>query len=361
VQQLEASGVVDHFWMWDIVAGWFPPAIWNKEFTPLAEFGDFDSMYDAFVTLGIAASATEKLGMLLGGTNSLRHGPEHLMQIAMTLADATEGGAICCVGAGEAYNTIPFGYNRKLSVSRLEDHLRIYRKLWECEGPIDYDGRVIKYDQAYIGTVRGRRPEFWAMGAGPRLQRIAGQYADGWMSVVPNGINSPEEYAKCVEEMKRLVEQSGRDPEAFRFGLTPPVLLHDDPEVIDRVIDNNLVKFFSSIFGRVNQADWAKEGIESPFPHEFNYSLHFLPMKYSQSDVMATLDRTPREAVAKTWTSGSVKEVALKLQEYIDAGADLIAPYDLLPAGLSDLTQMASSFDRQIELCRLLKVNNATS
>jgi phthiodiolone/phenolphthiodiolone dimycocerosates ketoreductase len=198
-----------------------------------------------------------------------------------------------------------------------------------------------------------------AMGAGPRLQRIAGQHADGWMSVAPNGITSPEEYAVCVKNIKDLVEQEGRDPDEFRFGLTPCCLLNDDPEVIDRVIDNPVVKFFASIFGRTNQADWAKEGIESPFPHDFNYSLHFLPMKFSKSDVMATLDRTSREAVAKTWHSGSVKEVAAKIQPYIDAGCNLIAPYDLLPAGLNDLEQMAASFDRQIELCRLLKNNNA--
>ena len=246
-------------------------------------------------------------------------------------------------------------------MARLEDHLAIYRKLWETDGPIDHDGRVIKYKQAYIGTVRGRRPSFWAMGAGPRLQRIAGQHADGWMSVVPNGITTPDAYAQAVKNVKELVEKEGRDPDAFRFGLCPPVLLHEDPDVLDSVFDNNVIKFFCSIFGRVNQSDWAELGIESPFPAGWNYSLSFLPMEFPKDELMAVLDRTSRAAVEHCWTSGSPKEVAAKLQEYVDAGADLIAPYDLLPAGLSDLTEMGASLERQIELCRLLKEANPGS
>jgi phthiodiolone/phenolphthiodiolone dimycocerosates ketoreductase len=360
VQQIEASGVVDHFWMWDVVAGWFPPPVWTTDFTPLAALGDFDSVYDAFVTLGLAAASTDKLGMLLGGTNSLRHGPAELMQMSMTLADATEGGMICCIGAGEAYNTTPFGYSRKLSVSRLEDELRILRLLWECEGPIDYDGRVIKFDQAYIGTVRGRRPEFWGMGTGPRLQRITAQYGDGWMTNSTNAWTTPELFAEKVKETRTIVEQNGRDPDAFRFGLTPVLLLHEDPDVIDRVHDNPVIRYFSALFGRLDNADWAKEGIESPFPPDYKYSLEYLPMKWTKSDVMKILDRTPRVVSEKSWLSGSPKEVAAKLQEYVEAGADLICPYDFLPAGLSDLSEAPASFERQLELCRLLKSYNAS-
>jgi phthiodiolone/phenolphthiodiolone dimycocerosates ketoreductase len=358
VQMIEMSGVVDHFWMWDVVAGWFPPDLWTEEFTPLAAFGDFDSVYDGFITAGLAASATDKLGILIGGTNALRHGPAEHMQRAMTLADSTAGGCILCVGAGEAYNTIPFGYDRKLSVARMEDMFQIFRKLWETDGPIDFDGRVIKFDQAYIGNVRGRRPSFWAMGAGPRLIKLAGSYADGWMSVAPNGITSPEAYAQRVKEIKQYVEQQGRDPEQFRFGLTPTLLIHEDPDIVDRVFDNNVIKFFASIFGRLNQGDWAELGIESPFPADWNYSLKFLPMKMTKKEMLATLDRTSRAAVEKCWTAGSPKEVAAKLQDYIDAGCDLIAPYDLLPAGLGSLDEMASSFQNQVELCRILKQNN---
>lgn len=358
VQTIEASGVVDHFWMWDVVAGWFPPDVWTEEFTPLASFGDFDSVYDAWVTLGLAASATDKLGMLLGGTNALRHGPAELMQRAMTLADCTPGGHITCIGAGEAYNTIPFGYNRKQSIARMEDMFQIFRKLWETDGPIDFDGRVIKFDQAYIGNVRGRRPSFWAMGAGPRLIEIAGKYADGWMSVAPNGVTSPEAYAEKVKKCRELAEQAGRDPDKFRFGLTPTLLIHEDPDIVDRVIDNNVIKFFASIFGRVDQSNWAELGIKSPFPPDYNYSLKFLPMKTSKAELMDILDRTPREAVQHCWTSGSPKEVAAQLQAYIDAGCDLIAPYDFLPAALSDLGEIAASFQNQLELCRILKENN---
>jgi phthiodiolone/phenolphthiodiolone dimycocerosates ketoreductase len=353
-RQFEESGAIDYLWCIDAIAGWFPQSLWTPEYTPLAHMGDFDSVYDAFSVVSMAAATSEKLGTLVS-TNALRHGPAELLQVAMTLADATENGTIFTLGAGEAYNTVPFGYNRKLALSRMEDHFRIYRLLWECDGPVDYEGRVINLDQAFMGKTRGRRPEFWAMGAGPRLRRIAGQYADGWMTSVPGGIPNVEQYAKHVQEIKVEVEKAGRDPEAFHFGLMPCILLHDDPDVIDVALDNPVLKFFCSLFGRTNQAEWADEGIEAPFPHDWNYSLHYFPAKMTKSDVDAILARTPKEAVQKGWYTGSPKEMARILGDYIDAGCNFVAPYDFLPAGLSDLNEMASSFDRQVELNRLLK------
>jgi len=114
------------------------------------------------------------------------------------------------------------------------------------------------------------------MGAGPRLIKLAGQYADGWMSVAPNGVTSPEAYAERV----RRSSSSWSRPGGTRSSSASS---HADaahprgPDIVDRVFDNNVIKFFASIFGRVNQADWAELGVESPFPPDYNYSLKFLP------------------------------------------------------------------------------------
>ena len=50
--------------------------------------------------------------------------------------------------------------------------------------------------------------------------------------------------------------------------------------------------------------------------------------------------------------------MAAKLQAYFDRGCDLICPYDLLPAGLSSLEQMATPFRNQLGLRRIQKENN---
>lgn len=362
-KDIEASGVVDRFWCIDVLSSWFPRHIWNESITPLAAVGDFDSIYDAYGACCMAAAATETLGTMLS-TNALRYGPAEMMHRAITLADASERGTLFCVGTGEAYNTVPWGYKRSLGLARLEDHLRLYPLLWECDGPIDFEGRTVKFDQAYLGTVRGRRPEFMALGAGPKFLKLAGKYADGVMTAPINcpGAVTPERYEVMVKEVKQDVEKNGRDPDAYRLGLTPAILCHDDPEVIDRVLRSPIIKLFSCVFGRTEQADWAAEGVKSPWPDNWNYSLHYLPTKWSKDELDAALARTPEAAVPKGWVVGSPKEVAATLQGFIDAGCDCVGIYDFLLAGISDPDELAEdmpkSFERQLEISRLIKEAN---
>ncbi len=210
-QAVEASGVVDYFWVWDQLTSWWPHVLWTEENTEFAALSaDCDSFHDAFITAGVAAFATDDLGVQIGGTDAIRNGPAELMQTMLTLAAMTKGKAQCALAGGELKQIKPFGYRRVEGLPRMEDILRIARLLWECEGPFDFDGNIWKFKNAYIGTERLYRPEFWCLGGGPQLIELATRYADGFISALPqsspNPSNSPRKWPRSgIASSKKAV------------------------------------------------------------------------------------------------------------------------------------------------------------
>lgn len=355
-QMLEQTGVVDYLWQWDVIAGWVPPFMWTPEQIPAAAtLPDCYSWYDMRIQMGMAAAASDRLG-LLGVMPTLRHGPAELMQSMMTLADISEGKAIFALGVGEAYNSVAFGYRRSEGLARFEDHLRLYQLMWELDEPFDFDGNVIKWKAASIGCVKGHKPKVWALGAGPKLLDIAARYADGWMTAVPFGFAHPELFAEKVSEIRRLVERYGRDPDQFEIAIQAFPFLQEDPERRRMIYDNDAMRLFVATIGRFEQSHWALEGHEAPYPTKWNYSIHWVPTHVNERDLKAVLANVTPEMIEDCWTlAGSPKEVALHLEGFIDAGATTVASFDYVSPFLLGVEEGMASIGRTIELCELLR------
>jgi phthiodiolone/phenolphthiodiolone dimycocerosates ketoreductase len=350
----EASGVVDYYQGWDQLVAWWPNALWQPDVTPLAQvMKNCDSLADSFTLTTIAAAATQNLGVATS-CDSIRRGPAELMQAMMTLAHTTEGKAIFQIGAGELKQTRPFGWKRSEGLGRLEDMLKIFKLLWEAEAPFDFEGNFWNYKKAWLGTTRPYKPQVWAMGGGPKLYDLALRYADGIQTIAPFVFPTPEGWAKQVQWMKQELERHGRDPEEFSFGMWFMVMAHEDRELIERAIDNPLNKWMSAVFGRLNQRDWAVEGIESVFPPEWHYSLKLLPHDWSRSEVEGVVNKVPREMVEKSFLIGTPEEVAAQVRAYVDAGATHVMMLDWVGTTLPP-EQAQSVLPRTIDMCRLVK------
>jgi phthiodiolone/phenolphthiodiolone dimycocerosates ketoreductase len=352
---LEQSGVVDYFWTYDQLTSWFPKVLWRPENTPLAETAaDCDSFYDGFLLGAIAGAATSKLGVQMGGTDSVRNGPAELCQKMYTLAALTEGRAWVGLGAGEVKQHRPFGYKRSEALGRMEDILRIARLFWECDGPIDFDGNYWKLRNAYLGGIRSYRPEFWCMGGGPKLIDLSARYADGMVGMVPGVWPSPDQFAKHVAAVREQVERAGRDPDEFGFGIMAGMLLHEDGDVLERAFENPLVKWQAAIWGRHNPADWAAEGLEPVFPPGVSYPLHVCPAEITDGEVQAILAKVSRTMVEKSFLCGTPADAAKALQPYVEAGATHVGVCDLLPLS-TGLEEAMASIGRLLDICEALK------
>jgi phthiodiolone/phenolphthiodiolone dimycocerosates ketoreductase len=353
-KELEASGVVDDVVIWDQMSSWWPKSLWNEENSPLARMlPDYDSFPDAYALSGYVAAGAPGLGLTVT-IDSLRQGPGELLRAMLTLANITEGRTTFTIGAGEIKQCKPFGWKRSQGLSRMEDHFRIYREFLSQDGPISFEGNHWKLDRAWLGNSRQNLPKFWGMGGGPKLIDYSTSYADGLSTALPCVWSTPERTRAGIEEMKRQLADKGRDPDDFAFGGYTMMLIHEDRDVIDRALENPLIKWAAAIWGRLNMADWHEEGMEPPFPEGWHYAMKLLPTHMGQAEVDEALSKVTRKMAEKSFVIGSPQEVAEQMQAHVDEGLTCVIPLDILQTVLHpDDAELAPG--RGIELAGYLK------
>lgn len=351
---LEGSGVVDYFQTYDQLTNLLPRALWRPDVTALAEATpDCDSFANGFLLGAFAMAKTSTLGLSMT-TDAIRMGPAELAQIALTLANSSGGDTLLMLGAGELKQCKPYGYKRSEGLDRLEDHLKLFRLLTEADDLIDFQGKVWNYQGAWIGGVHPKVPKLWAMGGGPRLLDLATRYADGLATAVPCAFPNPEAFGAQVTKVKQQLEQQGRDPEAFGFGIWVPTFIHDDPAEIERAYENALVRWWAAAFGRFHHGDWAKEGVPLVLPENFHYALKAIPAQMTREELEAIIDPVSRAMLEKSLYVGSSKDVADAIGDYIDAGATQVSLWDFGPMTCTP-DQVPEAIGRAVEVCGHLK------
>jgi phthiodiolone/phenolphthiodiolone dimycocerosates ketoreductase len=348
------SGVIDELLVWDQMTNFWPRQLWNVENSPMAALmPDLDSYCDAFAMSAYMAGAAPGLGMTVS-TDAIRRGPAETMQTMMTLSALTGGRATVMIGAGEAKQVRPYGWKRSEGLARLEDQLCSFRALWQAEGPIDLGGNHWNFKQAWMGSARGVRPSVWALGGGPKLFDLATTYADGIATIVPCVAPDPEAWAGTVSRLRDDLERKGRDPEEFQFGIWFMALVHEDEAVLDRALDNALMRYLAGVFGRLDPAAWEPEGLVPPMPPGWHYSTKLLPLEWSDEETYSLLDRVTREHAEKSFVYGTPAAVAEEVQTYVDAGATWVSVCDMTPLIL-DPADAQNAMARNIDVCARLK------
>jgi phthiodiolone/phenolphthiodiolone dimycocerosates ketoreductase len=355
VRALEASGCVDHVQMADQLSNFLPPSLWTKENTPLAEMlRDADSMPDAFAMGSYAMAVASSLKLTIS-TDSIRRLPAELIQTMLTLQTIAKGNAMFHIGSGEAKQTKPFGHKRSQGLGRLEDIFRLARLFYESDGPVDFEGNHSKMSQAYLGCAKPEvRPKIWGLGGGPKLIDLSTSYGDGLTAVTPCVWARPEDAENQILAVKEQLEKKGRDPQAFGFGMWVLVLLHEDQEYLSRTLDNPLVRWMAATYGRISPQDWRREGLEPAVPDGWAYYSHLVPQSTSAEFADEVVAKTSREMAEKSFLYGTAEEVSESLRPYIDAGVSWICPVDYVGL-LGTVEESAQTFQRDLELCRLLK------
>jgi phthiodiolone/phenolphthiodiolone dimycocerosates ketoreductase len=354
VQAVRDSGKVDYFQVWDQLTSWYPQGLWKPENTDLATvMADCDSFPDMFQMAGYGSALAPELGIVLS-TDVVRRGPADLTQSMLTLGDLTGGRTIIQLGAGEIKQCKPFGYKRSHGIKRMEDLFRIYELLLENDGPVSFEGNHTTLQDAWIGTARANRPQLWGLGGGPQLIDLCTSYADGFCTMCPFVWYSPERFAEQRDEMREQLEQKGRDPDAFRYGVWATTLMHEDPELVERGLDNKLNRWLTAIAGRVNMNDWDAEGIEPPMPRDWHYAMKMLPLSMSDAEVDEWASRATREMAERSFFCGTPAEVADQLRPFIEAGVDFVCITDMLPFVLP-VEEAQAALGRAIELSAQIK------
>jgi phthiodiolone/phenolphthiodiolone dimycocerosates ketoreductase len=291
---------------------------------PAAAFVDSDTWMDPFIAMANQGGITPRIKVGLTAVESLRRHPSVLAQSILSVDHMVGGGTFVAIAAGENKQLKPYGVARERIFDHMEDAVQMIKLLIESDGPVSFQGKVWNMNDAIVALrpVNGKPPEIWTAGANPRAKRIAGQYADGWVTFAP-GPCSAEQFAQDREDVRRHAIEAGRDPDSLRYACVFMCNITDDADELD-ALENHPVKRWDAMVLVPTGKKWREWGLEHPLGDDWSYPRDLIPMEVTREQALDLVSRVPREAVQRTHISGTVEEATKQIDAYIDAGCDFV-------------------------------------
>ncbi len=110
--------------------------------------------------------------------------PAYLAKLAATLQVLSGGRFILGIGAGwkeDEYLAYDYAFpSAKIRLEQLEDTLQIIRLMWESTGPVSYEGKHYRIQNAYCEPRPDPAPPIMVGGGGNTTMLHAARYADWW-------------------------------------------------------------------------------------------------------------------------------------------------------------------------------------
>ena len=310
------SGRYHSVWLPDHMVSFWPDSIWTPEFTDLAEASPSPHRHlDAMAVASAAAVMTDNVTLATSVVDTVRRHPAMLAQSALTIDHLAKGRFVLGLGSGETENTVPYGFDFEKPVGRFEEALQVIRKLWESEGPVDFQGKYYQLQHARLDTepFEGKHPPIWIGAGGPRMLKITGRYADGWW---PAGAWSPEDYAAKLGAVRQAADEAGRDPMAIVPAFIMTCLIGDD-KALAEILSAPLVKAWVL---QVSAATLKEYGFKHPMGEQWRGYQDIDPGTLTRERILAMLDKVDPESILAIIPHGTPKQVAAKIKEFVDAG-----------------------------------------
>jgi phthiodiolone/phenolphthiodiolone dimycocerosates ketoreductase len=346
-QRAEADGF-DAIWWPCHLMGWIPDSVWTEDMTELSRYQDNPHVhFDPLMMMGAAGAATSTIKVGVCVTDTIRRHPAMLAQAALTADHLSQGRAILGLGSGERMNVTPYGMNFDKPVGKLEEAIEVMRLLWSTNKPVDYHGKFHRLENAVLGLepYEGRAPQVWLAAHGPRMLRITGRLADGWL---PTNIK-PDAYAEKLAAIRESAEAAGRDPDAITPSMLAYVITAPDEESIDRLCASPMARM---LFAAVDlpPETYARHGSTSPF--EGGTGFHsFMPTTVTREEADRIVSHIPGGIVREHTLCGTPQMIADQIRTYQQAGLRDVVLWNITPfadAGLSAYSFRAMREVRQL-------------
>ena len=190
--------------------------------------------FDTWTLLSYVAARTERIRLVTDVANLPLRPPKMLAKAAASL-DVLSGGRVeLGVGAGAFWDGVErMGGPRRLpkeSVDALEEAIPALRRFWDEEGP---------KPTHRIGV--------WTGAYGPRMLRITGRLADGWLPSLGGRYMSVEDAPRMQAAVDEAARGAGRDPSEIERAVNA-MALEGDPsgwaEQLARVAELGFTSLF---------------------------------------------------------------------------------------------------------------------
>lgn len=180
------------------------------------------SFHDTSTLLAYAAARTERVRLSANVTNLPLRPPAMLARATATL-DLLSGGRVeLGLGAGAFWDGVAaMGGSRRSpgeSIEALEEAISIIRGIWDTSDPSVLSVRGKHYD--VHGAKRGPAPAhpvgIWVGAYKPRILRLVGRAADGWLPSIQYLQNGLSDLAGMNRHIDAAALDAGRDPREIR-------------------------------------------------------------------------------------------------------------------------------------------------
>jgi alkanesulfonate monooxygenase SsuD/methylene tetrahydromethanopterin reductase-like flavin-dependent oxidoreductase (luciferase family) len=173
---------------------------------------------DTWSLIAFLAARTERIRFFPDVAN-LPLRPPAVMAKAAASIDLLSGGRFeLGLGAGAFWEAIgAMGgdvLDGKASVDALEEAIEVIRLMWSGERSVSFEGRHYSLDGLHPGPPPAHPIGIWLGAYGPRMMRVVGRLADGWIPSLPR---MPLD--EVLEKQRRIddaAQAAGRDPAAIR-------------------------------------------------------------------------------------------------------------------------------------------------
>lgn len=202
--------LVDHF-LWNVV-----DREHLDEVPPEGSEGLRFGYWECWTLASAVAAATSRVEIGTLVTNTGYRNPALLARMAETVDEISGGRVILGVGAGAiAGEYEAFGYDFERRIGRFEEALQIIRPMLRGEA-VTFDGEFYRTRNAEL-LPKGPRSNgppilIGILKGGPRMKRLAVQYADHWNCWLTWLDSRVETYREAYREIVEACEKHGRDP-----------------------------------------------------------------------------------------------------------------------------------------------------
>ena len=204
----------------------YPQAL---EIVRAAEQGGFDLIgiqdhpyqyrfLDTWLLIADLLTRTERLRFFPDVANLPLRPPAVLAKAAASL-DVLSGGRFeLGLGAGTFWEAIEAMGGRALSpresVDALEEAIPILRACWSGQRTVDFEGEHYRLKGFHPGPPPAHPVEIWLGAYRPRMLRLTGRLADGWLP--SQGYMPPEQLVEARKVVDETASKAGRDPADVR-------------------------------------------------------------------------------------------------------------------------------------------------
>jgi alkanesulfonate monooxygenase SsuD/methylene tetrahydromethanopterin reductase-like flavin-dependent oxidoreductase (luciferase family) len=173
---------------------------------------------DTWTLLSVVAAATTNVRVAPNVANLPLRPPVVLARSAASL-DILSGGRVeLGIGAGTYHDAlVALGLPRLTagqSVDALAEAVDIIRAIWAADGPVHHDGTHFQLDGVESGPPPAHDIEIWLGAYKPRMLRLTGAKADGWLP--SQGYIDMQKLPELNARIDAAAETAGRPPEAIR-------------------------------------------------------------------------------------------------------------------------------------------------